>query len=69
MNTTDSTTKDILNGINLILKYESDATFATEHDEIFFGSADVKEAMTPEELILLEEWGWFEDQDSMKHYV
>jgi hypothetical protein len=64
-----STLDEVLNGIGLIRKYEPGASIAAEHDQIYFGSYDTHEQMTPEEREQMEAWNWFEDVDSWSHFV
>jgi hypothetical protein len=59
----------VINGINLILKYEPDASFSAEHEVIYFGSYETREMMTPEEQQQMEEWGWFKEYESWNRYV
>ena len=56
----DSTTKKVLDGINLILKYEPSAKIAATDDTISFGSYSTKDMMTPHEQTQMDGWGWFE---------
>lgn len=60
----DSTVKKVLDGINLILKYEPEAQLASGHDIIYFGSYEIRSKMTPEEQMLMDEWGWTEEYES-----
>jgi len=63
-------TKQILNGVALIQKYEPDADFHGEHDELYFGTYDVSASqMTPEELAQMEEWGWTHYEETWRHYA
>lgn len=57
----------ILNGMNLIAKYEPDADMHAEHDQIWFGSYR-PDLMTEEERQQMERWGWREDCDSWSRY-
>jgi hypothetical protein len=60
----DEKTRSIVNGVAQILKYERSATFATEHDVLYFGSYLTSEQMTAEELQSMDDWGWFEEYES-----
>jgi hypothetical protein len=57
----------VINGINLILKYEpSDQIRHRDkflNDRLYFGSFSGKQ-MTPEELDNMKKWGWLEEYDS-----
>lgn len=62
-------TKRILDGIAIILKYEPSASFACEHDIMYFGSYDSRENMTVEEKQKMAELGWIEQYESWAHFV
>lgn len=60
----------ILDGMNLIAKYEPDATCSAKHDVLYFGSyEDTYLQMTEEERKQMEEWGWFEEEESWTHFT
>lgn len=61
-------TADVINGILLILKYQPEAMFASEHDLLYFGSYNLEE-MTEEELQKMENWGWYEEYESKIHSI
>lgn len=56
-------TASVINGISLILKYQQSAEFSATSDRIYFG-AYCGEKMTPEDLHLMDDFGWFEEYDS-----
>ena len=60
----DSKTKQVLDGIKLILRYDPNAVFSVEHDVIYFGNYSAREFMSPKEQQQLEEWGWFQEYES-----
>lgn len=62
------TTSDILRGVKIILYYEPRATFAAEHDIIFFGTYNAEE-MTPADRGELEVLGWHKQYDSWAHFI
>lgn len=60
VNPTHQTTQEILKGIQIILKYQPDATFACQQYTIYFGKYN-KEDMTEEDCQKLLSYGWFKD--------
>ena len=57
--------KNVANGINLILQYEEDAVFTSEHETIWCGQGNGKSVteITPEGKAILEGMGWHIDED------
>jgi hypothetical protein len=49
--------QQFLTAIQIIIKYEPDAEYAAEHDELWFGSFR-PEKMLREDKLKLEELGW-----------
>lgn len=62
-------TKQIIDGILLIAKYNPHADIAAEHDVLYFGAYECRAEMTPEEQAQMEAWGWIEEYDSWAHYT
>ncbi|HEY9295394.1 MAG TPA: hypothetical protein VIQ31_03280 [Phormidium sp.] len=60
---TNPVTIKVLNGVNLILKYDPNASFTTSTCTVYFGGSywKIHERMTQEEQHQMKEWGWFED--------
>jgi len=57
-------------GLEIIMKYEPDATTAAEHDEIFCGDYEKTfSKMTQEEKEEMESLGWMESQDSWRKFT
>jgi len=62
--------KRILKGLEIFSKYKENGDFAAEHDKIWAG-ADVSDMdISKEDLKLLDELGWFIDEefDSWSHF-
>lgn len=57
----------ILDGMNLIAKYEPDADMHAEHDQIWFGEYRPEE-MTEAEREKMKRLGWFVDAESWSHF-
>jgi hypothetical protein len=55
-------------GLEIIMKYEPDATTAAEHDVIFCGTYE-PDKMTKEDLEELEGLGWHEQDDSWAKFT
>jgi hypothetical protein len=53
-----TTAQKVINGINLILKYEPDAEVFAEQGVIYFGSYKTRKTMNWEEQQQMESWGW-----------
>lgn len=57
-------------GIAIILKYQLDAEFYCEHDEIWVGSyRNTYSKMTEEEKKIMRESGWSDDDNSWYTFV
>ena len=57
----------ILDGMNLIAKYEPGADMHARHDQICFGSYR-PDLMKNEEREQMERWDWFEHEESWSHF-
>jgi len=55
-------------GLKLIEKYEPDARIEPGHDQIWVGSY-APEKMTGEELMIMQDDGWFEDEESWSYFT
>ena len=52
----DYRTEDLLNGIQLILKYQPEAEYYCAFEEFWFGTTTIP--MTPEDEQQMYDWGW-----------
>ena len=65
----DPKTQNLLNGINIILKYQPSAKIQVwQDDTISFGSYDT-EQMTEEEVKKMNEWGWYGHNYSWRIWI
>ena len=64
---TEKQNDKIKKGLDIIEKYEPDADFAAQHDQIWCGEYSPA-LMTKEDKKYMEELGWFEDEDSWSHF-
>jgi len=55
--------KRIKEGLEIIAKYEPDADFAAEHDQIFVGEEDAAENMDKKDKEKMDELGWFIEKE------
>ena len=58
----------ILEGLKIIEKYEPEFDTCAEHDTLYAGNY-APEKLTDEERVKMEELGWFESEDSWKHFT
>ena len=58
----------ILEGMNIIAKYEPEAHMYAGHDQIWFGRYIPEEMSVEDEDRLKLELGWFEAEDSWSHF-
>lgn len=58
-----SVMSDVAKGLNIFMKYDSEGQMTTSHDVIFASSLGENDKLTPEELALLDEAGWFFDSE------
>jgi len=60
----------ILKGLLIFSKYSKNGDFAAEHDQIWAGPDAEKMEISKEDLIKLDELGWWidEDFDSWSHF-
>jgi len=61
--------EEFVAGMQIILKYDPNADYASEHDIFWFGKSDIP--VTDEEKALLEKYGWHIDEryDCWLHYT
>lgn len=63
-------TADVINGMNLILKYERDAEIAAAKDKLYFGTFGItSKKMKPDERLLMDNWGWYEEEESWAIHI
>lgn len=54
----------LIQGMQIIIKYDPSASVSAEHDVIWFGSSDTAESMSKEDQVTLEDTGWFIDTET-----
>jgi hypothetical protein len=58
----------ILKGLQILSKY-GNGMFSAEHDQIWTGSNDSVEKITPEDKLALEDLNWFLDEYAWSHFA
>ena len=57
-------------GLEIIRKYNPEADIEPAHDQIFVGDYETSfSQMTEEEKKIMEDEGWFEDEESWSHFT
>jgi hypothetical protein len=59
---TMATIRSVLRGLELLAKYEPEASVDAQHDELFSGGPPPDE-MSPDDVAELDSLGWLHDED------
>ncbi len=60
----------VLEGMNMIDKYDPGSGFSAEHEVIWFGDFEkTVKLMAEEEFMILVKAGWMEEYESWMHFV
>lgn len=62
-------TAGVINGMNLILKYERDAEIAAVKDKLYFGTFGITSKKMRPELLSMDNWGWYEEEESWAIHI
>ena len=56
-------------GFKIIMDVEPEAEISAQHDQIWVGSYGNRELMNDTKRKMMEDAGWFEDEDSWSHFT
>ena len=60
----------LVKGMEIIRKYETDPyPCAAEHDVLYCGAFETRKRMTKEERVLMDTYGWHEDNEAWAFYT
>ena len=61
--------QEIFRGLQILARYDNDIRYAFEHDQMYCNNfEETIEQMTSEEVKLMAQLGWFEEEESWSHF-